>query len=50
VKVVCCVCKKVIKDGDDHPVSHGICWECAEDYDRALDKMSEKTSDTERCG
>jgi len=29
VKVICAWCKAVIVDGPPHPVSHGICAECA---------------------
>lgn len=29
VRVVCCVCKKVLQDGPEHPVSHSYCPECA---------------------
>ncbi len=28
MKVVCAWCKKVIKQGDAYPVSHGICEDC----------------------
>lgn len=28
VKVICAWCKKVLKDGPEEPVSHGICEEC----------------------
>ena len=29
MKLVCAWCKKVIRDGPDEPVSHGVCPECA---------------------
>ncbi len=28
MKVVCAWCRKVMKDGPDNPVSHGICEAC----------------------
>ena len=29
MKLICVWCKKVIRDGPENPVSHGICRECA---------------------
>ena len=29
MKVVCCVCKAVIRDGSDEKISHGYCKPCA---------------------
>ena len=31
MKVACAWCNKVMKDGPDKPVSHGICAECAKE-------------------
>ena len=28
MKIVCCICKKVLKAGPDKPVSHGHCLPC----------------------
>ena len=35
-KVVCCVCKKVLKKGK-YPVSHGYCDECKEEALRGIE-------------
>ena len=29
MKVICCVCKAVLKEGDEERVSHGYCRTCA---------------------
>ncbi|MEI8233812.1 MAG: hypothetical protein WCH57_03905 [Verrucomicrobiota bacterium] len=29
MKLICAWCKKVIRDGPEEPISHGICPECA---------------------
>ena len=38
LKVVCCSCRAVIREGDeDEPVSHGYCKTCAAAQMRQLD-------------
>jgi hypothetical protein len=42
LRVVCCVCGKIIKDGDPlRPVSHSYCDECSDHLsDEAIDKLA----------
>lgn len=37
MKVICAWCRRLLKDGPEHPVSHGICPDCKREVEAELD-------------
>jgi len=47
MKVVCAWCKKVLANGDDEPVTHGICEKCKANVFLELESDEERGIENE---
>ena len=44
MKIICAWCKKVLKDGLDNQISHGICNDCKANQMAELKELRRRTS------